>query len=113
MNLQQAIIEFKQHMLAENRSQKSIESYQRELNRLEEFLHKDYPVEKILSNQLDNFLNSELAQLRFDGGKRSPSSIAHTKAALNSFFKWLQNNGQIPHNPGIPPASDKCCLGRL
>jgi len=101
MHLNQAIVEFKQHMLAQNRSPKSISSYERELNRLQKFLQEDYPAEKILANQLDNFLNSDICQNCSTGGKRKSTSIANTKAALGSFFKWLNQSGQIMQNPTV------------
>jgi len=99
MTLQNAMTEFKQHMLAQSRSQKSISSYERELHRLQKFLQEDIPVEKILANQLDNFLNSDLCQVSCNGGKRKSGSIANTIAALNSFFRWLVNTGSITQNP--------------
>ena len=101
MNLQEAILGFKQHMLAENLSLKTIDSYQRELKRLLKFLNAESNPAEISSSQLDQFINSDLSQLRFDGKPRKSSSIANTKAALNSFFKWLQLSGQIEHNPVI------------
>ena len=101
MTITQAIKQFAAHRAAEGNSIKTIESYQRELQKLRKFLPEDYPVEKILAYQLDNFLNSDLCQDCFNGGRRKSSSIANTKAALNSFFKWLQNNGKITHNPII------------
>ena len=93
--------QFAAHRNAEGNSRKTIDSYQRELHRLQKFLPVGFPVEKILANQLDNFLNSDLSQLRYGGGRRKPGSIANTKAALNSFFKWLQVTGHIDHNPAI------------
>ena len=108
MNLQEALFEFRQHMLAENRSTKTIGSYQRELKRLLKFLDNDFPVEEITSSHLNRFINSDLSQLRCDGGRRSPGSIANTKAALNSFFKWLQNTGSITQNPTITIRIVKC-----
>ncbi len=101
MYLNQAIVEFKQHLLANNRSRKTIDSYARELNRLRKFLPEDYPVEKILANQLDNFLNSAVCQSCATGGKRKSASIANTKAALGSFFKWLNQSGQLMQNPTV------------
>jgi site-specific recombinase XerD len=101
MTITQAITQFAAHRTAAGNSPKTIDSYQRELHRLQKFLPQDYPVEKILANQLDNFLNSDLSQMRFGGGKRKPGSIANTKAALNSFFKWLQSARHIEHNPAI------------
>jgi site-specific recombinase XerD len=101
MTIIQAIKQFAMHRTAVGNSPKTIDSYQRELHRLQRFLPQDYPVERILANQLDNFLNSDLSQMRFGGGKRKPGSIANTKAALNSFFKWLQGARHIEHNPAI------------
>jgi len=101
MTITQAMAQFAAHRTAAGNSSKTIDSYQRELHRLRKFLPDDIPVEKILANQLDNFLNSDLSQLRYGGGKRKPGSIANTKAALNSFFKWLQVTGHIDHNPAI------------
>ena len=101
MTLSESIEQFKTHMTANSRSFHSVDSYQRELHRLQKFLPEDYPVEKILANQLDNFLNSDLSQMRIGGGKRKSGSIANTKAALNSFFKWLQSARHINHNPAI------------
>jgi site-specific recombinase XerD len=101
LKLSESIAQFKSYMTASGRSSHSIDSYQRELHRLQKFLPQDYPVEQVLANQLDNFLNSDLSQLRFGGGKRKPGSIANTKAALNSFFKWLQGARHIEHNPAI------------
>jgi len=99
MTITQAIKQFATHRSAEGNSRKTIDSYQRELHRLQKFLPVGFPVENILTDQLDNFLNSDLSQLRYGGGKRKPGSIANTKAALNSFFKWLQVTGHINHNP--------------
>jgi len=101
MTLQKAMSEFKQHQLAQNRSTNTIDSYQRELHRLQKFLQEDYPVEKILANQLDNFLNSDICQSCATGGIRKSASIANTKAALGAFFKWLNQSGQIAANPTV------------
>jgi len=99
MTLQNAMVEFKHHMQAQNRSQKTIDSYERELLRLQKFLPEDFPVGKIFANQLDNFLNSDICQDSSTGGKRKSASIANTVAALSSFFKWLVNTGSITQNP--------------
>ena len=101
MNLHDTISGFRQHLQAENRSIKTIESYQRQLNRLLKFLGAESNPAEITSNQLDQFINSDLSQLRSDGRPRKSGSIANTKAALNSFFKWLQSSGRITQNPVI------------
>ena len=101
MTLSESIKQFKAHMTANGRSFHSINSYQRELVKLEKFLGKEIAVEEITSDMLNRFINSDLSILRHDGKPRKPGSIANTKAALNSFFKWLQNNGWISHNPTI------------
>jgi len=101
MIITQAIKQFATHRSAAGNSRKTLDSYQRELQRLQKFLPEDYPVERILANQLDNFLNSDLSQLRFGGGKRKPGSIANTKAALGAFFKWLNQTGLITNNPTV------------
>jgi len=88
-------------MIAKGLSQNTINSYHRELKRLLKFLDAESNPAEITSNQLDMFINSDLSQLRFDGKPRKSSSIANTKAALNSYFKWLQKSGQIEHNPVI------------
>ena len=88
-------------MIARGLSQNSINSYQRELKRLLKFLDAESNPAEITSNQLDRFINSDLSQLRSDGRPRKSSSIANTKAALNSFFKWLQSSGRITQNPVI------------
>ena len=101
MNLKTAIYEFKQHQLAQNRSTNTIESYLRELNRLTRFVGIETDITNIVSSELDRFINSDLTQLKSDGNKRTPGSIANTKAALNAFFKWLQSTGLISSNPSI------------
>ena len=101
MTLSESIKQFKAHMTANGRSFHSINSYQRELVKLEKFLGKEIAVEEITSDMLNRFINSDLSILRHDGKPRKSGSIANTKAALNSFFKWLQNNGWISHNPTI------------
>ena len=101
MNLQDAITEFKQHMLAENRSMKSIDSYLRELKKLLSFLSEDFHVEEITSSHLNRFINSDLSQLRHNGGKRTFGSIANTKAVINAFFKWLAASGVRTDNPAV------------
>lgn len=88
-------------MIARGLAQNSINSYQRELKRLLKFLDAESNPAEISSTQLDQFINSDLSQLRHDGKPRKSSSIANTKAALNSFLKWLQKSGHINHNPVI------------
>ncbi len=101
MNLKNATSEFRRHMLAENRSGNSIDSYQRELKKLMRYLSLDTDVKEISSDILNCFINSDQSQCKSDGEKRRSSSIANTKAILNSFFKWLQNAGHIDVNPSI------------
>ena len=101
MNLKTAIYEFKQHQQAQNRSTNTIDSYHRELFRLTRFIGNETDTADIDSSLLDRFINSDLTQLKSDGSKRTPGSIANTKAALNAFFKWLQSTGLISSNPSI------------
>ena len=101
MTFAESIKQFKAHMIARGLSQNSINSYQRELKRLLKFLDAESNPAEITSNQLDRFINSDLSQLRSDGRPRKSGSIANTKAALNSFFKWLQSSGRITQNPVI------------
>ena len=101
MTLAESIEQFRQHQLAQNRSPNTIDSYQRELGRLRRFVGDDTNISGIASSELDRFLNSDLTQLKSDGIKRTPGSIANTKAALNAFFKWLQSIGQISSNPSV------------
>ena len=101
MNLKNAASEFKRHMLAENRSPNSIDSYQRELRKLMQYLNQNAEVREISSDQLNRFINSDISRLRPDGKKRSLGSMSNTKAILNTFFKWLQNAGHININPSI------------
>ena len=101
MTLAESIEQFRQHQLAQNRSANTIESYQRELGRLRRFVGDDTNIADIASAELDRFINSDLTQLKSDGKKRTPGSIANTKAALNAFFKWLQSRGQISSNPSV------------
>ena len=101
MNLCDSIGQFKNYMAANGLSQHSVNSYRRELIKLEKFLGQEIAVEEISSDMLNRFINSDLSILRHDGKPRKSGSIANTKAALNSFFKWLQNTGCITHNPTI------------
>ena len=107
MNLITTIDEFKQHQQAQNRSINTIDSYQRELNRLTRFVGNETDPAGIDSSKLDRFINSDLTQLKSDGTKRTPGSIANTKAALNVFFKWLLSNGKIGSNPSISVRTSK------
>ena len=96
-----AIEQFKQHLLAQSRSSNTVDSYYRELNRLKKYVGEEGDLTAISSTSLDRFITSDLVQMRSDGAKRTPGSIANTKAALNSFFKWLQSSGRITQNPVI------------
>ncbi len=101
MVLSETITHFKSHMTANGLSNHSISSYHRELVKLVKFLGFEIAVEKITSEMLNRFINSDLCTLRSDGKPRKSGSIANTKAALNSFFKWLQITGCITRNPTI------------
>ena len=101
MTLSKSIEQFKIHLIANGLSHHSVTSYHRELVKLSKFLGHEIEIEKITSEMLNRFINSDLSALRFDGKPRKSSSIANTKAALNSFFKWLQYSCLISHNPVI------------
>ena len=101
MTISETIEKFRLHQQAQNRSPNTIDSYQRELGRLSRFIGDEIDPANIASGELDQFINSDLTQLRSDGKKRTPGSIANTKAILNSFFRWLQHAGHITMNPSI------------
>ena len=101
MTLSESIEQFKAHMTANGRSSHSINSYQRELVKLEKFLGQTIAVEEITSDMLNRFINSDISLRRYDGGRRSPGSIANTKAVINTFFKWLAASGVRSDNPAI------------
>ena len=101
MKLSESIEQFRLHMTANGRFFHSINSYHRELIKLEKFLGQMISVEEITSDMLNRFINSDLSTLRYDGKPRKSGSISNTKAVLNSFFKWLLTTNHITHNPVI------------
>ena len=101
MTITEAAKQFAVHQAANGNSSKTIASYQRELRKLSYFLGPKTPIENVDNNQLNEFLTSDICELRPDGGKRTFGSIANTKAVINAFFKWLAANGIRPDNPAI------------
>ena len=101
MTITEAMKQFATYQAAEGHSSITIESYQRELRKLSYFLGPGAPIENIDNNQLNEFLTSDVCELRPDGKKRTLGSVSNTKAIINAFFKWLAAAGIRPDNPAI------------
>lgn len=84
------------HLIVEKGSAKNtVESYQRDIRKLIEFL-KPRQV-NLLKASIEN-VNTFIAYLR-DNEKLEPSSIARLVAAIRGFYKFLEDEDIIGHSP--------------
>lgn len=95
IHLKNAQIKFKKHLEVSGKSPHTIRSYQKHLDELINFLLeiKKSHVHLVTKKDLENFLKFLLKR------KISVKSINSKTVALKSFFKFLEINEYITHNP--------------
>jgi len=101
LTIEQAVLHFLNHQLANGRSPHTIGAQQRDLNLLLNHFGFDHNIQKITSTDIDGFLLCDSVQKQANGQQKMTSSINRTRASIKSFFRWLSDTGQIDHNPAI------------
>jgi site-specific recombinase XerD len=97
-----AIDLFETKLRADGRSPHTVASYLRDLGQLERFLANRLhcpEVSGVTPDMLNEFLVSEEAARKPDGGLKSEGTVNKVKTSLKSFFNWLAAAGHIPANP--------------
>ena len=103
--LSQLIDMFLNHLRANSRSQHTMRAYAMDLRLLASKI--DCPVDSISPFQIDNFFNSETANLTSKGNPKSKITINRLRTAVRTFFTWLRESGVIQQNPAALIAFDK------
>lgn len=94
--LQPAIHAWKIYLRDQGRSNHTLKAFSADLMLLESFLPTDYPVGKISTRDLEDFLKWLETER---GVPCSPKSLSRRITSLKSFFRWLTQNAAIPANP--------------
>jgi site-specific recombinase XerD len=87
---------WRRHLRAENKSARTIQSYEEAAEQLGEFLKASgMPTEvaRLTREHVEAF-----EEHLFDEG-RSPSTVANRHRSLQQFFRWLEDDGEITRSP--------------
>jgi len=101
LTIEQAVLHFLNHQLANGRSPHTIGAQQRDLNLLLNQFAGNRNISEIISTDIDSFLLCDPVQKQSNGQPKMTSSINRTRASIKGFFRWLSDTGQIDHNPAI------------
>jgi len=94
---------FHRHLAAENKAPRTLKAYGEAVTRLHDFLTATgmpTAVASITREHIESFMADQLARLR-------AASARSRYASLRQFFRWCQDEGEIPSSPMIrmrPPA---------
>src|SRR5947207_2004223 len=87
---------WRRHLRAENKSARTIQSYEEAAEQFAEFLTRSgMPTEvaKLTREHVEAF-----EEHLFDAG-RAPSTVANRHRSLQQFFRWLEDDGEISRSP--------------
>lgn len=76
---------------ANGRSPRTVDSYREKLGHLRDFVG-DLPIEEITTNDLRRYIVEQRSRL-------SPFTVLTRARAMKRLFNWLQEEGEIDHNP--------------
>ena len=96
---------FLNHLKANCRSRNTLRAYAMDLRLLASMLN--CAVDTISSFQLDDFFNSEAANLTSQGNPKSKTTINRLHTAVRTFFNWLWESGVIQQNPAALISFDR------
>ncbi len=100
MRLDEAIRDFRTHLLANGCSRHTIRAYLCDLDGLHRFYENNGArVEDITPADLARFMASRHALVGPTGRTRGPGAVNRVRAALKSFFRWLADTRQLGANP--------------
>ena len=90
---------FRRKLLAENKSPRTIQTYGEALRLFGEFLaDRGMPtqVEDVTREHVEAFIADLLARFK-------PATASNRYRALQVFFKWLLEEGEVTRSPDLPP----------
>ncbi|MDP9358875.1 MAG: tyrosine-type recombinase/integrase [Chloroflexota bacterium] len=97
------LLSFRRHLLAENKAPRTVQTYSESLRRFAEFLtSQGMPTDPVLvaREHIEGFIADLLT-------RHKPSTAANRYRALQTFFRWLLEEGEISASPMAkmkPPA---------
>lgn len=106
---EKAIEGFLNYKTAEGLSERTVESYQRQLQKWQEYMGKNKEVAKITTSELTGYLNwlrNEYVPHSFGSAKErlSPKTVRNVWVTLSSFFTWAAREFKIPNPMKDVPA---------
>jgi len=99
---EQAVEAFGRRLAADGRSPNTISAYLRDLKCFAGVLSARNPgvtISQVTSGMLDEALTAPAVLRTVSDTPRSPASLHRFKAAVRSFFSWLEETGQASENP--------------
>jgi integrase/recombinase XerC len=93
MKLSTTITRFDTQLRADGKSERTRQTYVRDLARLRFWLKSDAEIRSITPDTLARFL-------AHGNGSRAPLTVNRTKTALRVFFRFLTDAGYLSENPG-------------
>ncbi|BBO89854.1 tyrosine-type recombinase/integrase [Desulfosarcina ovata] len=98
----QAVEAFGRRLAADGRSPNTINAYMRDLKCFAGVLSARHPgiaVNGVTTGMIDEALTAPAVLRTVSDTPRSPASLHRFKAAVRSFFTWLEETGQASENP--------------
>ncbi|BBO77762.1 tyrosine recombinase XerC [Desulfosarcina widdelii] len=99
---EQAVEAFSRKLAAEGRSPNTISAYLRDLKCFAGVLiarHPGVTISQVTPGMMDDALTAPAVLRTVSSTPRSPASLHRFKAAVRSFFTWLEETGQASENP--------------